>query len=211
METSWTGGKVCLDVTIAVDGPVKACIGPPVTGIARYMFSVDNTPTGPVHEVSSLAGSKEVCISLNMTTKSVPQEVCTMRVNEDWDYSESMQGIAAITTFYRFTLPEGSVIASPKKRPWIKIFGDSDTAGFCTDGSPTAFGNISINANWNVTWGHQLAQMLEMETITVAVSGIGVNGLWAPTFPTYYNTNQSLPSKYARPSCCVHRSRMAAT
>lgn len=95
------------------------------------------------------------------------------KVSED-DAQHSLDGIV---TFHGFALPHGSFLNIPYPRPRrrIEFLGDSDTTGYCADGTPGLSPAAEpLDQNSYQTWSQRLANALEAEVMVEAISGKGV-------------------------------------
>jgi len=87
---------------------------------------------------------------------------------EQWEY-----GAAG---FAGFVLDASStVLAAPPLAPrHLNFIGDSDTAGFCADGTPGGADEKYLTENNYESWSAQLAQGLNASYTAQAISGVGV-------------------------------------
>jgi hypothetical protein len=102
-----------------------------------------------------------------------------------WKLSEDLDqnGAKGTATFHGFTLDSGAELAAlPRRTRRLEFIGDSDTAGWCADGSPySGFLTPERKENAHVrkenaheTWAAQLAEQLKSEMLVEAISGWGV-------------------------------------
>jgi lysophospholipase L1-like esterase len=86
-----------------------------------------------------------------------------------------------VMTFGGFQLADGgfeTTPASPKRR--MEFIGDSDTAGWCADGSSKTGDKETKFEDAYVTWAQQLARSFRAEPMVEAVSGWGVTSSSTP-------------------------------
>lgn len=91
------------------------------------------------------------------------------------------KGSKGAATFSRFFLRsdgdgDGKIDVSrfQSKARRIHFVGDSDTAGWCADGSPRSGDDANSFQNPYITWAGQLARSLDADYYATAISGIGV-------------------------------------
>lgn len=81
----------------------------------------------------------------------------------------------AVVTFGGFELDAGQFDSAPKAPARrLEFIGDSDTAGWCADGSKNTGDNQLKYEDPYVTWAQQLARSVGAEGMVEAVSGYGV-------------------------------------
>lgn len=81
----------------------------------------------------------------------------------------------SVVTFGGFELDAGQFGMAPKAPSRrLDFIGDSDTAGWCADGSANTGDNQNKYEDPYVTWAQQLARLARAETMVEAVSGYGV-------------------------------------
>lgn len=81
----------------------------------------------------------------------------------------------SVVTFGGLELDAGQFDSAPKAPSRrLDFIGDSDTAGWCADGSKSTGDNQNKYEDSYVTWAQQLARLVGAETTVEAVSGYGV-------------------------------------
>jgi len=79
-------------------------------------------------------------------------------------------------SFGGFSVPKGGNFYGdvPRQSRKIHFIGDSDTAGWCADGSSNTGDSANKYENSYETWAAQLSRELDAEMAVTAISGIGV-------------------------------------
>ncbi|GMH62119.1 hypothetical protein TrST_g14182 [Triparma strigata] len=98
--------------------------------------------------------------------------ISLIKISEDQTQHKSK----GASRFYSFVLSPGSkILPWLDERPSLHFIGDSDTAGWCSDGSPSTSDDFTTTQNSHTTWSSQLSESLNASLSQVtAVSGLGV-------------------------------------
>jgi len=185
---SWPASQI----SISFEGPwVAARLGGSCAG-DRYLVVLDGKQTSEILQVWGPMAQRTILTSLG----AGPHTVTLWKLSEAYlqvDSSPSppssaphavhQQWRGGAAHFGGFVLPASARLLPPPPPPrrWLEVVGDSDSAGFCADGSPSLTEYTRLqNENEHETWAAQLAASLNAAITVQAISGVGV--LPKPTF-----------------------------
>ena len=98
-----------------------------------------------------------------------------VKLAED-NIQKGSKGASTFTRFFLSSDGDGEIEVGryQSKARRIHFVGDSDTAGWCSDGSPRSGDEVNTFQNPYITWAGQLARSLDTDYYATAISGIGV-------------------------------------
>eukprot|EP00929_Paragymnodinium_shiwhaense_P104594 TRINITY_DN69167_c0_g1_i1.p1 TRINITY_DN69167_c0_g1~~TRINITY_DN69167_c0_g1_i1.p1 ORF type:complete len:402 (-),score=26.71 TRINITY_DN69167_c0_g1_i1:243-1448(-) len=158
---SWVASEISVRFTGSI---IEANLTAPSAG-DRFLVIVDNQEVRRI--VIEASVSQVYILAWNLPTR-----VHTLRLIK---LTEDFTGPAS---FHGFRLPAGGSFQSPlpKRSRRLQFIGDSDTAGWCADGSPLWPVKTDPNdvEDHRQTWAAQMAEAFDAEHQVQAVSGIGI-------------------------------------
>jgi lysophospholipase L1-like esterase len=156
---------------------------------ARMRVLVDGVFTHDVQVVGSTKHMTVVTLAENLSIEH-NHTVEFIKVTEDMDQA----GKSGVMAFGGFIIDgrEGEIGFGPKPPAWrrkLEVIGDSDSAGWCADGSPFHGGdNFLKYQDGYKTWAQQVARNVSAETFVEAVSGYGISSNSTPIETVLDNT-----------------------
>ena len=169
-------------VAFAVSGTahVSVAVRAPADG-ARLLIRVNGTDVMRHHLKKEFSG--RVSIGDNFDKSSV-HVIEVLKITED----ASLKNDKGVLVFEDVYIDEGSGVFLPppqlhEEGRHLEFIGDSDTAGFCSDGSPKSKDNDNKVEDSSITWAAQLARSLNASMSVEAVSGWGVTEYSQPIQP----------------------------
>ena len=182
-EFSWSAAQVALTFSgsstlranFTAPGPGMRVL-PVVDGVAGdpIMWGADKGDDDDDGEHGKLTASHVVASGLDA---SAPHTVALWKVTEDTAGSDGKRRVNGNAYFHGFGLDAGAKLLTPPARPArrLEFIGDSDTAGWCADGTPKQGTDTAHKfQNAHDTWAAQLAAALNAEMFVEAISGWGV-------------------------------------
>ena len=129
--------------------------------------------------------SQQIIVLVNNLDPKYSHTVQFMKVTEI-DVNSNKHNNDLATSFHNFVLDRYStfVAVPPFSNRRLEFIGDSDTAGYCVDGSPNGNDNQNKVQDSTETWAWQLASGLNVSDVQVeAISGWGVTSYSTPIQP----------------------------
>lgn len=133
----------------------------------RFLTVVDGQPHGEPFVVSSSTSLSSFTLAEGLA--DAEHEVVLWKITED-NKQKNQKGAAG---FGGFTAAEFLEAPAPRARR-LEFIGDSDTAGWCADGSKNSGDDATSTQNTWQTWAARLARDLDADFVAEAISGIGV-------------------------------------
>jgi len=171
--------------TVAFNGSSVAATLTPGSDGARLKVLVDGSESG---YVTLEKGASKSTYTLASHLPPGGHEATIFKITEDL----TEKGTEGALHLHSVTSVDGQIldprpVSSSVRR--LEFIGDSDTAGWCSDGRPGS-GDAGLKyENSFITWAAQLARGVgAAETSTVAVSGWGVTANSHPIQEVYENT-----------------------
>ena len=135
-----------------------------------------------VHRVK--AGERTVRLASNLTGTST---VSVWKLTEDI----AQHGGTGVATLHGL-LADGALSAPPRPSRRLEFVGDSDTAGYCVDGTDGGSSEETATEDSRQTWAAQLSARLGAEMTAEAISGYGVTSVSTPIQPNVVRTHPFL-------------------
>lgn len=153
---------------------------------ARLRVVIDNETHGFVSINHKTGSMKSYELAAGLSLESHILEV--FKVSED----NTQKGSKGTMKFGGFELrDEGSFGPRPPSLPHkLEFIGDSDTAGWCADGSSKTGDDPNKYEDAYETWAQQIARLVGAETMVEAVSGWGVTEKSSPIQNILNNINE---------------------
>eukprot|EP00756_Hemistasia_phaeocysticola_P046238 Hpha_TRINITY_DN20012_c0_g1::TRINITY_DN20012_c0_g1_i1::g.147825::m.147825 len=175
----WSSTGVACAVRGATE--VYANVTAPQDG-ARLRSRLNDTTWGGKTKLKRGEGPLLVPIATTLDPAGTHTVMLT-KVSED----NSMDGESGVLKFHGFVAHPADtasfVAVPPLPERKLEFIGDSDTAGFCTDGKPGGGDSDNKFEDSTETWAAQLAAALGAQTMVEAVSGWGVTKKSTPIQP----------------------------
>jgi hypothetical protein len=163
---SWTHSSVRIQVANTTSVSATLSGG---SDSDRFLVVLDAVPLDPF-VVSHSASSYKLASSLD---PSLPHTLELIKITEDNKQKKS-KGTSTFSSFSLSPASTASLLPFEGKDRLLHFVGDSDTAGWCADGTPSSADDFKKTQNSHVTWAGQLARALDAEFTATAVSGSGV-------------------------------------
>lgn len=140
------------------------------------------------------SGASSTAYSLASGLSSTKEHTLSIRKITEDNQQRNKKGQA---TFHGFSLPAGGSFGSAPSRPSrrLEFVGDSDTAGWCADGSSRTGDAPDKYEDSHQTWAQKIADSLGAEMMVEAISGYGVTSASTPIQPYAVRTNPFDSSK----------------
>ncbi|GMH51088.1 hypothetical protein TL16_g00937 [Triparma laevis f. inornata] len=136
---------------------------------SRFVVIIDEEIGEPFIVTSDL---DTYALTPKKLSPSIYHTISLLKISED----QTQHNSKGASTFESFRINgDADLVDFNNRETKIHFIGDSDTAGWCSNGSPTSSNNFLKTQNSHITWSSQLSKQLnaDLETVT-AISGIGV-------------------------------------